>query len=227
MSYVSIEGVVSEAISLVGDGTDKEVLKNFARQWIWRELIDLPVTDDNIKVCDIFAKNLILKKSGDMRKFIEIALYDVNNNYLPHVFYSGKKRIYPDTRIIPAGQNTDNNPVVVPVDLSEDEYGFYIGTNGSAVSYAKVRYYSYPLDKDGLPMIREEDVQTMVYRVRLNASLKKNDNRSEIDQNRQLYVIEADRARAKRKVSDKSTATMKTLGAIMNRMIPDFNRSNF
>ncbi len=226
MKYVPLNEVVAEAIAVVGDGgQDAETLKALARQWVWRAIIDLPVTEDNIEVCRIDVKNLVMKKPDGMRRFLDIALYDINGNYVPHRFHSGKKRIFPDTRIFPSNVNDENNPVIVPADLSEDPYGFYLGTNGSTVSYGMVRYYAYPLDRDKMPMIPEEAVQMCVYFVRFSASMKKNTNRSEIQQNELLYKQEADRVRARYKASHNDNG--KTIGDIFNRMIPDFNRSYF
>jgi hypothetical protein len=225
MRYVPLNEVVSEAIAVVGAGQDDEVLKALARQWCWRAIIDLPVTEDNMKVCRIDVKNLIMAKPKDMRRFAEIALYDEAGCYIPHIFHSGKKRIYPDARIFPSAVNDENNPVVVPADLSEDPYAFYLGTNGSTVAYGMVRYYAYPVDKDDMPLIPEEAVQMCVYFVRFSASLRKNENRSEIQQNELLYKQEADRVRARYKSSH--TDNQKTIGMLFNRMIPNFSRSEF
>lgn len=229
MQYVSLDSVVAEAMGVVGEGYDAETLKNLARQWVWRAVLKLPITDDNIKVCELKPKNLIMKKPSDMRCFIEIALYDSNDCFIPHVFHAGKTRIYPDNRILLAATGTDAlTPInCIPVDISEDEYGFYIGTNGDNVSKALVRYFAYPLDNDGMPLIREDDVLACIYFVRLQASLKKNDNRSEIAQNKDFYDQEIDRVRARRKSLALSEDRKKTIGAIMNRMIPNFNRSTF
>lgn len=227
MQYVDLNSVVAEAISVVGNGIDDELMKNFARQWIWRAVMDLPVTEDNIKVCEISAKNFTLKKPDDMRKFLELGLYDSSDGYIPHVFHAGKKRIYPDTRIFPTELSSANIAYRPSVDVSEDQYAFYIGSNGPDVSYCKVRYFAYPLDKNGMPLIREDDVMTCVYFVRFMASLRRNENRSEIQQNELLYKAEADRARAKRKSQDLSADKMKTISGVLNRMIPSFNKSSF
>jgi len=226
MQYVTLDEVVSEAMGIVGNGNDSEALKNLARQWVWRAVLKLPITEDNIKVCKITPKNLIMHRPDDMRKHLEIALYDSNNCFIAHTYHTGKSRIYPDTRIAPAATNNDCPPCV-PVDLSSDEHGFYLGTNGEDVAYAKVRYFSYPLDNKGMPLIREDDVLTCVYFVRLQASLRKNDNRSEIDQNRSFYDQEADLQRARRKSMASSNDDKKTIAATMNRMIPNFSRSQF
>lgn len=224
--YVPLDDVVAEALSIVGDDQDKEMLKLLARQWAWRAVLKLPVSDDNIKVCKIEAKNLFLKKPSDMRRYLDMALYDANGGYLHHVYHKGQKRIYPDFTRFPTASNSNNPPQCDPVDLSEDAHAFYIGTNGSDVSYALVRYFAYPLDNRGMPMIREEDVLTCVYFIRLCASQKKNNNRSEIAQNKEFYDQEADIQRARRK-SVISEDEKRTLTSIMNRMIPDFQKKTF
>jgi hypothetical protein len=216
---VEFDSVVSEALLVIGASGDEARL--FAQQMVWRAVTDFPVSEDNIKVCRIYQKNLILKKPQDMQQYIEMALYDANGCYIPHVFHAGKKRIYPDTRLYVL------DPACIPVDISEDTSSFYLGTNGTDVEYAEVRYFSYPLDSKGMPMIREEDVLTCMYFVRFMWSLRKSDNRSEIQQNELLYKQEADRARARRKMADISNDKAKTIAKVLNRMIPNFNRSRF
>jgi hypothetical protein len=228
MQYVSLDSVVAEAMGVVGDGNDEQALKLLARQWVWRAVLKLPITEDNIKVCEITPKNLIIKKPSDMRCSMEIALYDSSGGFLKHAFHGGKKRIFPDNRLFPAANGSDGTPTnCVPVDISEDEHGFYLGTNGENVAKAKVRYFAYPLDNEGMPLIREDDVLACVYFVRFQASLKKNDNRSAIAQNKDLSDQEFDITRAKRKSLSLSEDKKKTISATMNRMIPNFNRSTF
>ena len=226
MSYVPLDDVVAEALSVVGDGQDKEMLKPLARQWAWRAVLKLPTTEDEIKVCRVEAKNLVLKKPSDLRRHLELALYDENDCFLHHVYHAGKKRIFPQFSFFAAASNSNNPPQCEPVDVSEDGYAFHIGTNGSDVAYAMVRYFAYPLDKDGMPLIREEDVLTCVYWIRYCASMKKNTNQSEISLNKSFYDQEADIQRAKRK-SVISEDERRMLASIMNRMIPDFNKHRF
>lgn len=232
--YVDFDGVLAEAISVIGASGDDEVAKNFGRQWIWRCVTDFPVSEDNIKVCRIDVKNLLLKKPSEMQRFLEVALYDVNDNFIPHVFHTGQKRIYPNVEsysynvVLNEGEDDEETVTyTAPVDLSEDRNSFVLGTNGSNVSYAQVRYFAYPLDNNGLPMIREEEVLACVYFVRFMWSLRKNDNQSEIRNNELLYKQEADRVRAKRKSMDFSNEKRKQIAASLNRMLPNFNRSRF
>lgn len=226
---VSLDSVVSEALLIIGASGDDEVARPFAQQAAWRAISDFPVSEEDIKVCTITAKNLMLKKPEDMHQFLEVALYDANGCFIPHVFHAGKKRIYPNTESYSYTVTTDTGDVTyhLPVDLSEDRTSFFIGTNGTNVSYAQVRYFAWPMDSSGYPMIREEEVLTCMYFIRFMWSLRKNENQSEIQQNERLYKIESDRCRARRKAADLSQDKIKTILASMNKMIPNFNRSRF
>ena len=233
--YVSLDAVVSEAISVIGLSGDDELAKNFCRQWIWRCISVFPVTDDMIEVSKVDMKNLIIKKPPQAKRILEVALYDSSDNFIPHVFHSGKKRIYPDVESysykVVTNEGTDDEETTtyyLPVDLSEDDKAFYVGTNGeNSVSYAQIRYFKYTLDNSGMPLIREEDVLTCVYYCRFMFSLRKNENQSEIRQNEMMYKQEADIARARRKSADISDETRKAIAANWNKMIPNFNRSRF
>jgi hypothetical protein len=186
MNYLEIDEVVAESVATLGDVENEEMAKIFARQWIWRGLQDLGVADEDIKVCKILAKNYLIPKPKEMRRFLDIAIYDVEGNELAYTFRSGRKAIH-------------NTETWDGIDLSESDTAIVIGTNGADVSYAWFRYYSYPLSDKGLPMVREDEVEALTLLVRYKWSLRKNDNQSEIAQNRQMWAMEADRARAKKK----------------------------
>lgn len=233
--YVELDAVVAEAISVIGLSGDDELAKNFCQQWVWRAATSFPVTDDMIEVSKVDMKNLIIRKPTNAKRILDVALYDASDNLVPHVFHAGKKRIYPDVESysykVVTDEGTDDEEETtyyLPVDLSEDDRAFYVGTNGeNSVSYAQIRYFTYPLDKDGMPLIREEDVLTCVYFCRFMWSLRKNENQSEIRQNELMYKQEADRARAMRKSADLSNEKRKAIAATFNRMIPNFNRGRY
>lgn len=228
MKYVELDSVVAEAVATLGLSGDDDLAKNFCRQFIWRFVVDLPITDDSLKVSKVTPKNLILKKPDDMRRALDIALYDNADSLIPHKFHSGKSRIYPNTESyqITTNEGTDEEETYyVPVDLSEDGQAFYLGTNGSTVSYALIRYFAYPLDKSGQPMIREEAVEAATLYCRYKWSLRKNENQSEIANNERMYKMEADRCRARLKSFDMSDEHRKAIAASMNRLMPNFNRS--
>ncbi len=230
MQYVSLDSVVDEAMLVVGKDNENELLKNIARQWVWRAMQDFPVTEDEIKVCRLYPKNLIMKKPDDMRWHLELAMFDSAGNFIPSVYHAGKKRIYPDMRVYPYSANNSTEDTVIyniPVDYSSDQFSFILGSNGTDVAYADVRYYAYPIDSQGLPMIDENAVQTLIYYIRFNASMRNNENQSQIQLNREMYQVEADRYRAKKKAATLNNDERKKIAAIRNRMLPNFNRSQF
>lgn len=230
MQYVDFDEVVAEAILTIGASGDDEIAKNFARTFIWRALQKLGVTDNTIQVVQIYAKNLLIKKPSNMKKLEEIALFDANGCYIPHIFHSGNSRIYPNVESYSytVNEGTDDEVTyTLPVDLSESDTSFVIGTNGTNVAYALVRYYPYPLDDRNRPMVREDEVEACSAFVRYMWSKRKNENQSEIRENRDEWLRLADYCRAEKKSSDFSNEVRKQIASTFNRMIPNFNRSRF
>lgn len=226
MQYVELNAVIAEALSITPD-TDAADWA-MAKQWAVTALMQLGTGDDEIATCRINAKNLILPKPSDLRQYIEMALYDANGCYISHEFHSGKQRIYPDLRIFPTATNLNTGQIVhiVPVDVSEDQIAFYLGTNGDQVAYALVRYFVYPLDENGLPMIREDEKFAIMTYIQWAKASKKGDNQSEIAMKWQMWTRQHDMARARKK-SGMSNDLHKTIARNWMRMIPDFNQSRF
>lgn len=234
MNFVDFDEVVAECAAIIGYGEDEETVKNFCRQWIWGAKKKMSVSDNTIQVCQITAKNLLLPKPKNFKKLEEIALFDSSGNYLPHVFHQGTSRIYPNvdqfSYSVVLNEGEDDEETVtyyLPIDLSENKNSFVIGTNGTQVDYALVRYWPLPLDKNGLPEIYEHEVDACKAYCRYQWSQRKNENQSEIAQNRQTWKEECDWAKATTKSLDFSNEVRKRIGAITNRMIPNFNRSQF
>jgi hypothetical protein len=121
------------------------------------------------------------------------------------------------------GETTEQ--FIGPIDISEDSNNFVLGTNGTCVAYALVRYWQYPLDENELPLIREDEVEALSMYVRYRWSLRMNENQSEIQANRMEWFRAADQCKAMKKSINNEQA--KTIAASMNRMIPSFNRSKF
>lgn len=221
MTYVDFEEVVSESISIIGASGDDELAKNFARQWIWRGLQRTGTSEeDSLEDTKVYAKNLLIKKPK-MKRLESIALYDANDCYIPHIFHSGK-RIHPNTEQWVV-TTTEGEEVFGPVDLSENRDSFVIGTNGSHVAYALVRYWGYPLDAGGMPRVREDEVEALTLYVRYKWSQRKNENQSEIRENKIAWMEACDWAIAQKKITNGEQK--KRMAADLNRMIPNFNRS--
>lgn len=221
MTYVTLEEVVALARTTIGtsDKQDEPLFK----QWAWEGLQDVGLSTDSIEVCTLKPKNFIAGKPENCRALIDIALYDANGNEFAHSFKAGKKRIYPN-RTFPLSILATDGLTQIPtiVDVSEDRFNIIIGSNGSHVTAIMIRYWSYPVDANGLPLIQEDEKMALVHFIKWMWSMRKNDNRSEIEQNRQTWYLASDRARAKKK--NISNETVKT---IVRNWMQLINKTNF
>jgi len=224
MEYIASDAVIAEALSITPD-TDAADWA-MAKQWAVTALMQFGTSDDEIKVCTIAQTNLILPKPKDMRSYVEMALYDVRGCLIPHVFHSGKKRIYPDFDWQPSAVNNPDFRNIIPVDVSEDQLNFYLGTNGSNVAYAQVRYYAYPIDANGLPMIREDEKFAIMCYIQWCKASKLGQSASDISMKWQMWTRQHDMARARKK-SNIPNDLHKTISRNWMRLIPDFNQSRF
>jgi hypothetical protein len=223
MNYVSLDEITSLARTFIGTSTEFDEI--LMKQWAWEALQDVGIAEDSIEVCTLIPKNLIANKPENCRALIDVALYDANGNQFYHVFRAGKKRIYTDTNIGSVINSDTGEVIVARVDVSEDRNCIILGTNGADVASIMIRYFSYPIDAKGLPMIREDEKMAIVYFIRFAWAMRKNDNRSEIEQNRQMWLLESDRARARKKnITDEK---VKTIIKSWMRLIPDFRFSKF
>lgn len=226
--YIDFEEVVAESVLTIGLSGDDELAKNFARTWIYRGLQKLGSSDDQLEVSRVDAKNLLIKKPLKMKRLDAIALYDANDNYIPHIFHGGNKRLYPNTEEFTYTTSTSDEVHYGPVDLSENRTSFVLGTNaGDNVAYALIRYYGYPVGTDGLPLIQECEVEALTLYVRYRWSQRKNENQSEIRENKIAWMEAADWTVAHKKSVDNHGEKKKQQAALLSKMIPNFNRGRF
>ncbi len=226
MNYTKINEVTALAMTVIkkADLADR----NIWRAWVYQCVLDLGCSDNELKTCVLLPENGIAPLPDDCRQIVELGLYNNSDQQLLHRFRPGKTRVYSDLRIVPSATGatqTINN--LTPVDVSNDEHSIHLGTNATLVTQILLRYFAYPFDEKGLPMIREEDAMACVYFIRFMESLRSNDNRSEIQQNEMMWKSEADRARARKKAESMTPEKAKTLMKDMMRMIPQFNLSQF
>lgn len=74
-------------------------------------------------------------------------------------------------------------------------------------------------------MIREDEKMAIIHFIRYAWAMRKNDNRSEIEQNRQAWMLESDRARARKK--NITNEIMKSIVKRWSRLIADSNYTRF
>jgi hypothetical protein len=217
---IPLDETVALAKSICIDATEQD--EALFKQWIWEGIKSLGVSEDDIKACTVGAKNFLAKKPEDCRRLIDVALYDAAGCQLNHVFHSGRKRIYPaQGNVIASGTGT----LALWIDVSEDAYNIVIGSNGTDVSAVAIRYFSYPLDTNGFPLIREDESLPLAYFCKFMYSLRKNENQSEIQSNEFRWKLNCDIARAKKKLV--SNEMLKTIASNWSSLIPNLNPNRF
>lgn len=220
--YVSLDHVISFAKTIVKTANSEDT--NVWKDWIYYALLELGIGDDEIDVAEITPRNLIAALPPNCRHILELSLYDSSGSRLDHKYRTGKQRIYTDQRTTntAVGASTNANDSV-PVDISNDAFNLHLGTNGNLVSKIFLRYFKYPIDANGQPLIREEDVKACAYHVKLLQAVRDNSNRSEIAQYDAMYKQESDRAKAAKKMNSMTPEKAKTVLNDMLRLVPQFN----
>lgn len=227
MAYVTLDHVTAFAGTLIKE-TDG-INRNIWKDWIYTgAMLELGISDDEMDTAELTPKELLAPLPDNCRSIVELACYDSNGRILPHKFRTGVRRIFSDRRLLDTATSGDVNiNSSVPVDVSNDDTNIVLGTNGSSVATILLRYFKYPLDENGNPLIREEDVMACAYFVKFMQAMRDNGNRSEIEQYKQMWYMAADRAKAKKKMASITPEKAKTVLKDLMRLIPSFDQSQF
>lgn len=150
--FISIDEVVDNAKTIILDADDKSHL--LMRQWVYLGVKQIGVSLDNIEVCTLNAHDGSFRKPDNFLIVDDIALYDDSDNEY-QMNYRG-----PGTRIHKATE-----PLTpAPIDLSEDDYYFHMGSSGCEyVTKAVIRYYALPLDEYGDVKIAERYLLALMF----------------------------------------------------------------
>ncbi len=221
MGYTSLKEVTALAQTVIKEADDRD--RNVWGAWVYQALLHLGVSDDEIKVIELEPEEGVAVLPPDCKHIIEVSLFDSSGNQLRHTFRGGKQRIFKDTRLAPvATTGSDDVNQFIPVDVSANAYNIYLGTNGTNVALIEVRYFAYPVDESGNLLIRDEDMMACVYFIRYMQALRNDDNRSKIAQDEQSWKIEADRARARKKMTSMSPDKARSLMTSLVSLLPNF-----
>jgi len=222
MAYVSINEVTAAAQTVLKDSDNLD--RNLWKYWAYLAALELGLADDEIRVAELTPVDLEAPLPEGCRQIIEVALYDSNDGKLKHKFRTGVTRIQPnDFDDVATTGNSEIYERIYPVDVSNDVSNIYLGTNGEHVAKIMIRYFSYPVDDSGQPMIREEDVMACVYYIRYMDALRRDDNRSKILQDQMNWFRECDRAKARKKMSSMTPDKARSIMMSMMKVVPNFN----
>lgn len=193
--FLGVKEVVADAMSVIpGGSTAGEQL--LARQWAYIGLRDLGPSKDFIEVCPLTVTNLSIRKPDDLISTIDISLYDSAGNAIAHNYRPGSRKI--------KKSKPTTGPVISQIDgqgveLSEDDYYFHLDSTELARSAATalIRYYKFPVDDDGLPMIPEKARLAIIMFIRYMYTLRKGGTRFEVSSALSTWEVQRNRARSR------------------------------
>lgn len=195
--FISLDECTALAISIIATATDED--RNLFRTWAAEAIKAIGVNSSWVRVCDLEIEEGSFKKPSDMHAPIDIALYNSSGCEVAYTYH-------PDSveRIHVSRYDVHNATVQETatnwVHLADDPFYFNLGSDRCGIVLMKLRYFATPTDKYGNLLIPDIYSLPLAYFCRFMWSLRKNDNRSEIDQNQDMWLREKDRVKGRMKM---------------------------
>lgn len=216
-SFVSIDVVRSTAKSIMEDADTMD--RAYFDEWVYLGLGEIGPNGAWISPpTTLYPVNMELLKPKDMYAPISVGLYNSSNQELRYTYRGQGKRVH-----LSGNNNIDASIYApefgAPIDLSEDAYYFYLGSNGTAVSYAKITYLKFPVDELGNMLIPETDVLALAHFVRYMWMMRKNDKQGE-RMARASWISMRNEARATHRIPSELVATeiARTFNSMIQKM---------
>jgi hypothetical protein len=203
MNFVPLRSTTAGAMAIIGTATDED--RNLFNYWSQEAIKTIGPNQSWVMECRIENEDNSLRKPEAMYKVVSIALYNSAGSEIPYQYHPmANGRIHTDR--FATHNVTVQEGYVGRVDLSDDAFYYNIGDPSNQVDYALIRYLAVPTDGTGDLLIPDIYTTPIALYCRWMWSMRKNDNRSEIDQNYSMWLKECDRVRGKMKLPDKITA---------------------
>jgi hypothetical protein len=206
--FLNIGEVVAHAETVIGDLDEAD--RVLLRQWAWLGEQQLGFGAVNEETSEIVVTDLAIRKPSHMASAIDIGLYDAAGSEYQYKYQFGKNRIHEHSR---SGSQRK-------IDLSEDAYFYHLGTNASDITYAKLRYYSYPIDSENNPMFPNHHLLALMMFIKWMWELRKSDNQSAIAMAESNWLKQSTKAKAANKMPDqlKGEEIAKTWMSMIDRV---------
>lgn len=191
-TFKSVDEIIALALSVTeeADSIDRAYMKD----WVYEGLKQIGPNIAWYAEATIYPTELQLEKPKDLYSAIDIALYDSNGSELRYVLRGkGRRTHVSDNSIIDRGEYAPD--VGAPIDLSEDAYYFNLGSNGTGVAYAVLKYWKFPVDSNGDLLIPEEDSMALVLFCKYLYYMRK-DDKVGIGQFKNMWIAARNEARA-------------------------------
>lgn len=167
--FLTLDEITSEAMSIIPGATTEEKL--YAKQWAYTALREVGPGSANVEVATLYPEDLTLIKPENFHSAIDIALFDGSGNELRHKYRFGNKRIHQsENEYLNSGVYEPGLGSVI--EVSEDDFHFHLSSNSSNLSYARLRYFKFPVDSEGNPMFPEYTRLAVILFIRYMWSLR-------------------------------------------------------
>lgn len=187
--YVTMQEATATAMLMCGGATQEDRL--IFQTFVWEAMKHIGPTRHWIKVCKLTPKNGDFKKPKDLASTVDFALFDASNVEITYNYFYGAERIHTDRYTI--HDNLVDGTLTGRVDISEDGYYFHMGNNADLVAYMELRYLALPINEENELVIPEDNIFAIAMFCRWAWSMRRNDNQSEIMNNRDTWYRERDR----------------------------------
>lgn len=158
--FVTMDQVVANSATLIQDTDPKN--RNIFKQWTYLAERQLGFSGEHVAAKKIYIDNLTIKKPLEYAVGIDLAIFDASDQEYKYHFRGWNKRIHNESSLVYAGTNSSLSASVYEIGISEDPFYFYLDSTGSNISYANLKYYSYPIDERGDMLIPEHHLYAIM-----------------------------------------------------------------
>jgi hypothetical protein len=191
-----INQVVATAMSVL-EGADTGD-RTFFKEWIYLGMLEIGPNLVWYKEAALYPTTFTLKKPDGFHSAVDLALFDGSNTEIRYVWRGTGTRIHAsDNTLLNAGVYAPTQGA--PVDVSEDQYYYHLGSNSGTVNYAILKYWELPFDENGDLLIPETDIMALVLFLRYMWYMRKNDKQG-IALAQPLWIRSRNEARAAHRI---------------------------
>ena len=188
---ISIDEVVASAVTILPGATNTE--KVFMRHWVVLGNRELGLSKDNVVTEKIDVQDFTIRKPENLLSIDDIGLYNSSDKELATIYKGYGEMTHTDL-------DTISGTLKLTISISESDDFLHLSSNGDSVDYAKIRYYSIPIDDSGDPLILERKRLAIVFFLNYMWAIRQGANQSEVDRAELRWLREAAKQRAKNKM---------------------------
>jgi len=200
---IAVDEVIAEACTTLKNVTEQEKL--FMRQWAFTAQRQIGFSNINKEVSGkLCLSDWSVRKPANLLRTIDLGLYNSAGEEILHK-YKGFGTVQPSGQETPRIHQDNRTAAYGYVAVTEDSNYFNVEEFSDASPddvYIIVSYFATMVDSAGLPMIPEYATLAIIFYIRAIWAMRKNDNRSEIDQNWGLWLREKGAATGKAQTPD-------------------------